>query len=52
VLAQRVGVDGVAVGFEAIGEGDVGGEGVGAADGCFVAGGDVVVLVDLGLVGE
>ena len=50
VLAERVGVDGVAVGFEAVGEGDVGGEVVGAAEGGFVAGGDVVVFVDGGLV--
>ena len=45
-------MDGVAVGFEAVGEGGVAAEGVGAAEGAFVAGGDVVVLVDGGLVDE
>ena len=45
-------MDGVAVGFDAVGEGGVGGEGVGAAEGSLVAGGDVVVFVDGGLVGE
>ncbi len=45
-------MDGVAVGFYAIGEGGVGAEVVGAADGSFVAGGDVVVFVDGGLVDE
>ncbi len=52
VLAEGVRVDGVAVGFYAVGEGGVGAEGVGSAEGSFVAGGDVVVLVDGGLVDE
>jgi hypothetical protein len=45
-------VDGVAVGFDAVGEGRVGSDGVGAAEASLVAGGDVVVFVDGGLVGE
>ena len=45
-------MDRVAVGFDPVGEGDVGAEGVGAAEGAFVAGGDVVVFVDGGLVDE
>ena len=52
VLAQVGAVDGVAVGFEAVGEGDVGGEVVGSAEGALVAIGDVVVLVDGGLAYE
>jgi hypothetical protein len=52
VLAEGVAVDGVAIGFEAVGEGGIGGEVVGSADGSLVAGGDVIVLVDLRLVGE
>ena len=45
-------MDGVAVGFEAVGEGGVRAKVVGAAECSLVAGGDVIVLVDGGLVGE
>ena len=45
-------MDAVAVGLDAVGKGGVGGEGVGPAEGAFVAGGDVVVLVDGGLILE
>jgi len=45
-------VDGVAVCFTTVGEGDVGTEGLDAAECTFVAGGDVVVLVDGRLVDE
>ncbi len=45
-------MDGVAVGFDAVGECDVGVKGLGAAERSFVAGGDVVVLVDGGAVDE
>ena len=45
-------MDAVAVGLDAVGEGGVGAEGLGAAEGSFVAGGDVVVFVDGGLVDE
>ena len=42
-------MDGVAGFFEAVGERGVAADRVGAAQGAFVAGGDVVVLVDGGL---
>ena len=45
-------MDGVAIGFDAVGEGGVGAEGLGSAEGSFVAGGDVVVFVDGRLVDE
>ena len=45
-------MDRVAVGINTVGEGGVGAEGLDVADGAFVAGGDVVVLVDGGLVDE
>ena len=52
MLAEGVRVDAVSVGFDAVGEGGVGGEVLGAAEGALVAGGDVVVLVDGGPVDE
>ena len=45
-------MDAVAILFEAVGEGGVAAKIVGAAQGAFVAGGDVVVLVDGGLADE
>ncbi len=52
MLAERVAVDAVAVGFEPVRESGIRAEDIGAAEGAFVAGGDVVVLVDLRLVDE
>jgi hypothetical protein len=52
MLSEGVAVDTVAVGFEAVGEGGVCAERVGAAEGPFVAGGDVVVFVSGGLIDE
>jgi hypothetical protein len=52
VLTEVGAVDGVAVGFETIREGSVCTEVIGSAERPLVAGGDVVVLVDGGLVDE